>query len=1087
MDFTTALRTFWQGRVARRTIQNSAAENARLLSESGLFDDAWYIRAYPDVRDNASNYIGHFVQFGAAELRDPGPRFDSEWYYHTYADARASGEAPIFHYLKIGRHEARETRNSRALGLRRTEVLESGFFDQAYYLKTYPDVVRSGQDAFDHFVNFGSAEGRSPGPEFEAQWYREEYLEPTGDESEPLFHYIHVGRDLGHATKGPPPYERWIALFDTLGEDDVAAIENDIRRAGAGPLTVLVFVDARSEQVLNRFEAALSGQLYENWQAFFILDETCTKEAASVIDAIVRRDKRFVSPGPDRKTALEAALSSGRALVLCRADILPARHALYMFAMRASQADKKRLVIYADEDRLGSDGMRIEPKFKPAVSPVLFANPGNDEYCFLVKASRDDLSDLLLPQRSVPTLFREAISGGYDAIHIPFVLSHRLQSTIPTSTRPASESADHVRTLPHVSIIIPTRDKIELLSVCLQSMRSITDYPADLVEVIVVDNGSTHPSALSYLEEHAKRGDIKWIRQSGPFNFSRLNNTAVLNSRGEVLLFLNNDTEFVEPGWLRNLVEFAMRPDIGIVGAKLLYPDRTVQHAGVVLGVQGIAAHSFAGAPCDDPGFQGLNLLSREVSAVTGACLAVRKDVFEEIGGFDTTLAIAFNDVALCLQSRRHGYANIWVHDAVLIHHESKSRGLDFAFERRVRLIDEARLVREKLPVQFEEDPFYSRNLSLQNIYELAFPPRRRKPWSVKSGGRSPRLLMLSGTLGFGYGVSVVLKLQAEYLAAAGFDVVVGGPASDRDVVFEGCTREVLSTPLVAAIYAIRNDVDCVITHTPPFFSIGRYLGSAIPHIAYDYGEPPPEFFPVETDARLEVNLEKRLAFGLTPHLAAISEAVRAEAREPRMIVVPLANNHLAVWEDAFEQRREAIREKLGWNGKTVILNVCRFFENERLYKGVDRYMDLAFQLKIRPEGANHLCVIAGRAGEKDAAEIEAAGVRSFVNLSDVELSDLYVAADLYCNFSKWEGYNLGIAQALAMGLRVVASDIPAHRAFPIHVTNDLDEAVATVVRYAESRQPRKPVVTSWDACHAKFAELIGSAIDQWNEKMHMQ
>ena len=231
------------------------------------------------------------------------------------------------------------------------------------------------------------------------------------------------------------------------------------------------------------------------------------------------------------------------------------------------------------------------------------------------------------------------------------------------------------------------------------------------------------------------------------------------------------------------------------------------------------------------------------------------------------------------------------------------------------------------------------------------------------------------------------------------------------------------------------------------------------------------------------MNLEKRLAFGVTSHLAAISEAVRAEAREPSMVVVPLANNHLAVWETSFEQRRNAIREKLGWNGKTVILNVCRFFENERLYKGVDRYMDLAFQLRIQPAGANHLCVIAGRAGEKDAAEIEAAGVRAFVNLSDADLSDLYVAADMYCNFSKWEGYNLGIAQALAMGLRVVASDIPAHRAFPIHVTNDLDDAVGTVLRYSNAREPRNPVVTSWEACHRAFAKLINSAIGAWEEK----
>lgn len=1085
MDLTTPFRAFWQHRTAQRASRNSVAENARILSESGLFDGDWYIRAYPDVRDNASNFLGHFVEFGAAELRDPGPQFDSDWYNRTYADVRASGEAPVFHYLKFGKREAQEIRPSRALGLRRTEVLNSGFFDQAYYLKTYPDVVRSEQDPFDHFVNFGSAEGRSPGPEFEAQWYKEEYLEPEGDVTEPLFHYIRVGRDLGYKTKGPPPYERWIALFDELGDKDVAAIEEHISRAGLEPLTLLIFVDARSEPFLGRFDAALSSQIYKDWQAVFVLDESCSDGAVEAIGAMARRDGRFISRGRDREAAFDTALASHHALVFCRPDILPERHALYMFAVRAAQADKERIVVYADEDRLDDAGKRVEPKFKPELSPVLFNYSANDEHCFLVSGSPDDLRTLLLRQRFVPDLFREAISNGYDTFHIPFVLLHSLQFPAPAPA-PAQRSAaeeDGNRIWPRVSIIIPTRDKVELLAVCLESMRLTTNYPADRIEVIVMDNGSTHPSTLSYLDEHAKQGNIKWIRQGGPFNFSRLNNTAVLNSAGEILLFLNNDTELFEPDWLRNLVRFAVRPEVGIAGAKLLYPDRTVQHAGVVLGVQGIAAHSFIGIPCDEPGFQGLNLLSREVSAVTGACLAVRKDVFEKLGGFDTGLAIAFNDVALCLQARRRGYTNIWVHEAVLIHHESKSRGLDLAFERRVRLIDEARQVREKLPAQFEEDPFYSRSLSLKTIYEPAFPPRRRKPWTLRRRGQATRLLMLSSTLGFGYGVTVVLKLQAEYLAAAGFDVVVGGPASDREVAFEGCTREELGTPQAAAIYAIRSNVDCVITHTPPFFSIGRYLGSAIPHIAYDYGEPPPAFFPEETAARLEVNLEKRLGFGLASHLAAISEAVRAEAHEPRMVVVPLANDHLAVWEMSFEQKRRIIRQRLGWGDEIVILNVCRFFENERLYKGVDRYMDLAFQLKILSPDADYRCVIAGRAGKNDAAEIEAAGISAFVNLSDEELSDLYVAADLYCNFSKWEGYNLGIAQALAMGLPVVASDIPAHRAFPIHVTNDLDEAVATVVRYAAAKQPRKPVVTPWEACHERFAGLIGSAIDQWNEK----
>lgn len=260
---------------------------------------------------------------------------------------------------------------------------------------------------------------------------------------------------------------------------------------------------------------------------------------------------------------------------------------------------------------------------------------------------------------------------------------------------------------PSVSIIIPTKDKFHLISACLTSL-AMLDYRGRH-EIIVVDNGSTEEDALAFLAEQEKAGNIRVIRDNGAFNFSALNNNAVAQSSGQILCLLNNDVEAVDGDWLETMVRHAMRPEVGAVGALLLYPDGSVQHAGVSIGTGGAAGHLARGARPDDPQHYAWHAVTRTVSAVTAACLVVRRDAYLAVGGLDAeSFAVAFNDVDFCLKLQELGLHNIFVAQARLIHHESVSRGQDMDPVNIDRFSGELRRFQEKWNSLNYEDPHYS-------------------------------------------------------------------------------------------------------------------------------------------------------------------------------------------------------------------------------------------------------------------------------------------------------------------------------------------------------------------------------------------
>jgi GT2 family glycosyltransferase len=298
-----------------------------------------------------------------------------------------------------------------------------------------------------------------------------------------------------------------------------------------------------------------------------------------------------------------------------------------------------------------------------------------------------------------------------------FLDRNRPGATIEKGFFPSTFRVKHSLQKPEkISIIIPFRDKVNLLRSCLNSIFDKTYY-SDF-EILLISNNSQEEGTFDYVNEILAESDkIRFFEYNVPFNFSRINNWAVKQAKGSCVLLLNNDTEVISNGWLTAMYEHIQRPDVGAVGAQLVYPDHTIQHGGIILNIQGIAGHAHKYLPDDFHGyFSRLNVI-QNFSACTAACLLVRKDLFQKVGGLDEEkLKIAFNDVDLCLKIRQEEFLIVYTPYAKLYHFESKSRGLDTSPEKQKRFREEVRFFQNKWEKVLEAgDPFYNPNLSLKS------------------------------------------------------------------------------------------------------------------------------------------------------------------------------------------------------------------------------------------------------------------------------------------------------------------------------------------------------------------------------------
>lgn len=568
-------------------------------------------------------------------------------------------------------------------------------------------------------------------------------------------------------------YAGWVARYDTLTAERMEELRVRAERLGpdAPLISILLPVYQTPERWLRRCIESVVSQAYPRWQLCIVDDASPDTRVMEILNEYAGGDERIdvlrrgVNGHISEASNSALAMARGDYVALLDHDDELRPHALLEMAEAISAAPGTGLA-YSDEDKIDAEGRRFDPYFKPDFDSDLLRSQNYVCHFTTIRAGL---------VREVGG-FRKGFEGSQDhdlilrcterlapaqVVHIPKILYH--WRAIPGSTALTRDAKDYASSagaravadhldrchpdarveelshghfrvrwylpmpVPKVSLVVPTRDKADLLRMCVDSILERTSYPD--FEVVVVDNQSSDTDALAYLEELEGNAHVKVLCYDAPFNYSAINNWAVTQCDGMVIGLVNNDIEVISPDWLEEMVSHAVRPDVGAVGAMLYYPNDTIQHAGVVLGVHGVAAHLYAGMPRGYPGHGGRARVAQSLSAVTGACLLVRREAYEEVGGLDETLQVAFNDIDLCLRLGEAGYRNIWTPFAELYHHESASRGSEDTEEKKQRFMREVELMKARWGQHLLADPAYNPNLSLTGTCsELSSPPRLRGP-----------------------------------------------------------------------------------------------------------------------------------------------------------------------------------------------------------------------------------------------------------------------------------------------------------------------------------------------------------------------
>ncbi len=583
------------------------------------------------------------------------------------------------------------------------------------------------------------------------------------------WHCFHTQR-LGFDDPGAKgSYTHWLRQYDSPGPELLAALRTHSAAWPRRPrVSLLMPVYNTPEKWLRLAVASVQAQTYTDWELCIANDASPAPHVRPLLDSLAAAEPRLrvvhleTNGHICRATNAALELATGELCALLDHDDELAPHALHCLVSEFLLHPDAELV-YSDEDKIDEQGQRFDPHFKPDWNPELLAS--QNYICHLAGLRTERLRSLgglrpgLEGSQDWDLFLRLSCCVPASAIrHIPRVLYHWRAIDGSTALRVSekdyiSESArrallDHFARLgvsvdlsrtpgghwhvrwplpdrrPLVSLIIPTRNGTALVRQCITSLLARTLYQP--FEILLVDNRSDDPAALAYFEELSQHYGVRVLRYDAPFNYPDINNFAAAQARGEVLCLLNNDIEVISPDWLGEMVAQALRPEIGAVGARLYYPDETVQHAGVITGLGGVAGHAFKHFPRNDPGVQFRPHLTQNLSAVTAACLVLRRSVYEEVGGLNgRDLAIAFNDVDFCLKIQARGYRNVYAPAAELFHHESASRGAEDTPEKIRRFQGEIQAIQRLWGDSLLRDPAYNPNFSLDSEdFSLAYPPR---------------------------------------------------------------------------------------------------------------------------------------------------------------------------------------------------------------------------------------------------------------------------------------------------------------------------------------------------------------------------
>lgn len=554
-------------------------------------------------------------------------------------------------------------------------------------------------------------------------------------------------------------YGQWLEKYGQLSPEQVQAVASRIASLSERPkISVLMPVYNPPLDYLRQAIESVQAQLYPEWELCISDDASPNQAVRDLLRDFAQHDNRIRVVEREQNghislaTNSALALASGDFIALMDHDDRLANDALYWVA-EAIIANPQAVLFYSDEDKLSADGLtRYDPNFKPQWNPELLRSQNCISHLGVYKTDLakalggfrvgfEGAQDWDFVLRYSETLSAEQI------VHIPRILYHWRAIEGSTATdgdekpyalkaglQAVQEHCDRMQIQaqvvehperhyarvkyaiptpqPMVSIIIPTRNGLDILSVCIDSILEKTTYSN--YEIIIVDNGSDCSDTLAYLDKLQQDNDnIVLLRDESPFNYSALNNKAAAIAKGEILALVNNDVEVITPDWLTEMVGHAIQSQNGAVGARLWYSDDTLQHGGVIL-VGGVAGHAHKYLPKGMPGYACRAIVAQNYSAVTAACLVVRKAVFEEVGGLnETALTVAFNDIDFCLKVQEAGYFNVWTPYAELYHYESKTRGFEDTAEKQARFAKEVAYMRNRWGHRLDADPCYNPNLTM--------------------------------------------------------------------------------------------------------------------------------------------------------------------------------------------------------------------------------------------------------------------------------------------------------------------------------------------------------------------------------------
>jgi predicted O-linked N-acetylglucosamine transferase (SPINDLY family)/GT2 family glycosyltransferase/ubiquinone/menaquinone biosynthesis C-methylase UbiE len=582
-------------------------------------------------------------------------------------------------------------------------------------------------------------------------------------------------------------YQEWVRLCDTITEGDILAFKKEADELTHKPLisVVMPVFDPPKKFLVKAIESVLS-QAYENWELCIAEDASTKKYIKPLLESYSRKDPRIKVTF--RKTNGHISVASNSAIKLATGQFVAfldhddelRSHSLLEVA-KVINANPDAKLIYSDEDKIDELGHRYDPYFKPDWNPDLLLGQnyishfsvfevallrklkglrkgyeGSQDWDLTLRFTEQikdncilHVSKILYHWRAITgsTAFRVKEKSNIFDVTEKAINECLQRKNIKASVSFHEKSWNYPKikhlvkkeVSPTVSILIATRDRVDLLEKCITSILATIEYKN--IEIIIIDNESREELSLTYLNKIKKEKRIKLLSISGKFNYSKLNNLAVGKVKGEILLLLNNDIEAMTKGWFEEMLSHVMRSEIGCVGAKLLYPDDRLQHGGVIVGLGGGAGHSHKFAGKGSRGYNGHLSVVRNVSAVTAACMMIRKEIYENAGGLDEkSFKVAFNDVDFCLRVEKLGYRNLWTPFAELVHHESVSRGDDQStIEKRIRFSGEILSLQNRWSLKSYDDPHYNRNLTMLSEQYWFGITRKNNLMLVekKAGGRA--------------------------------------------------------------------------------------------------------------------------------------------------------------------------------------------------------------------------------------------------------------------------------------------------------------------------------------------------------------